>query len=753
MMNVRDGEYPYDTDHVPEARPGLHINVSDLIGIAIRKWYYGLIGLLIGLTAAAVYFFATPPLYKSSARLLIDKSVSQYLQRNSIVEAPTFYDVGSQIYILSSESTILPVVRQLNLAKDPEFAHQPTIPDDSSEWSLDTFKSKLKKFVRAQLGLKKKTDNLHGTSPERLAVEAVLSRLSVFRLDVPNVISVTFESEDPAKSAEIANAIVDTYISASRENKLNSTKIAGKFLQERLIELKNQAAIADQQLQDYRKDQLDLVTSVNSNLATEKLGRLNARLTESQIAIAEAKARLQRIKQANHDGKQGALVPDNEIILLLRTQYRAHATKLREIESQVGKNHHAAVKFRTRLNELATEIRNEEARIATTYANELRLSQEQDKEITATLTRAVKDAQVRSEAQTKLRELESRADTLHRLYNSVLQKYNEVPQSVRIEEARIITRATPPLRKSNRKAIAIFGGGTMLGFFMGVGAAIAREMGTGSIRVPAQIRSLVPVFCVVLPRVKNLLGEKDCANSHGDCGVLEERVIDAPFSRFTEEFRNIQAAIISKNYETGAKVIGVVSCVPNEGKSTIAANLAAQLATSSMSRTLLIDCDLHDRRLTKTFAPDATEGLVEVMQSPDRLESIVVKRERSGLDFLPCPVAERVPNSANLLGSLEMQALFKAINERYDFIIVEIAPIVTAADVKMVERFIDAFVLIVEWGKTKRRLLSEALDERSPVRNRLICAALNKADPISLKYIEAYKGQRFSDYYVGLNGN
>ena len=698
---------------------------------------------------ATIYFLTTPHLYKSNARLLIDRSVSQYLQRNNIHEAPTFYDVGSQMHILSSDSIILPVVRQLNLAKDPEFVDQPPKPGEESEWSFGSLKSKLKKYVKAQLGWDKDPETFEIMSSERLAVEAVLSRLSVYRADVPTVINVTIESEDPDKAAQIANTIVDTYISTSRSNKINSTKIASRFLQERLIELRNQAAGAEAQLQDFRKDQLDLVTTVNSDLASRKLNRLTARLTESQIAIAEAKARLARIKQASNADTPGVFVPDNEIMIRLRSQYRALDQKLREIESQVGPKHAAAVKLRKRLKEMKAEIRDEEARIASAFSNDLQLSQIQDKEISATLSRAVKDAQARSQAQTKLRELESRAETLRRLYNTALQKFNEVPQSVRVQEARIITRATPPLRKSRMKTIAVFGGSLMLGLFMGLGVAVGKEMGTGALRVPEQVKSLVPVYCAVLPRVKKLLRSKDCHKTDGHCGALEERVIDAPFSRFTEGIRNVQAAIISKNFEKGCKVIGIISCAPKEGKSTTAANIAAQMAASSMGRTLLVDGDLHGRQLTAMLAPDASEGFIEAMQSPERLESIVVRRERPGFDFLPCPMSERITNSANLLGSLETQSLLTKMNQNYDFIIIEIAPIASVVDVKMAERFIDAFVLVVEWGSTRRKLLSEALDETPFIRDRIICSVLNKADPASLKYIEAYKGRRFADYYIG----
>ena len=64
------------------------------------------------------------------------------------------------------------------------------------------------------------------------------------------------------------------------------------------------------------------------------------------------------------------------------------------------------------------------------------------------------------------------------------------------------------------------------------------------------------------------------------------------------------------------------------------------------------------------------------------------------------------------------------------------------------ERFVDRFIFVVEWGKTHRRLVQEALAEVEIIRDRLMCIVLNKADPGALRSIEAYKGARFGDYYV-----
>jgi succinoglycan biosynthesis transport protein ExoP len=177
------------------------------------------------------------------------------------------------------------------------------------------------------------------------------------------------------------------------------------------------------------------------------------------------------------------------------------------------------------------------------------------------------------------------------------------------------------------------------------------------------------------------------------------------------------------------------------------ANLGALMASSG-ARTLIIDGDLHQRSLTAKLAPDAREGLIEALADPSRLATLVYKRQRSGLDVLPCVLENRVPNAAELLGSPQMEQLLVAARKAYDYILIELAPIMSVVDVKAIERFIDSFIFVVEWGQSKRSLIQEALLEVQIIHERLTGIILNNADPVALRSIEAYKGARYRDYYL-----
>src|SRR4051794_36470986 len=228
------------------ARPS--IGITDILGALRRGWRFPLYGLLIGLALATVAYIYIPTPYKSSARILVDRSVNRYLQTNKISDQPTFDEgeIGSQVYVLSSDSVIVPVVRALGLVNDREFAGLPKMGGAR----LSDYFGDLKQAVLKLFGMNPgESGDPEAAVLERLAVEAVVKRLTVTREDVANVINVAFESEDKVKAARIANAIADSYITSSMDAKLQSTRVASHWLQERLVELKKQVADADRALE------------------------------------------------------------------------------------------------------------------------------------------------------------------------------------------------------------------------------------------------------------------------------------------------------------------------------------------------------------------------------------------------------------------------------------------------------------------------------------------------------------------------
>lgn len=753
-MRIRGDDNLLRLEHasepIYEASPKFSVVVREIFGIVRREWRFPLLGCLIGLIMAMGYIVTQPSLFTSSARILVDRSLNRYLQTNKIIDQPTLdqAELESQVHIMTSESIIVPVVRAMNLAHDSEFVGPPTKLGPKFLYNTAEFIGKIRRFVT---GAEEEAET--EAMRERIAVEALFKRLSVYRQDVANVITVSFSSEDADKAAAIANAVADAYLASTLEAKNNSTKLASQWVQDRLMEFKMQAIEADRMLQNY-KIANNLVDVDKTTKGPDQLTNLQIQLSNARIAMADAKARHERLQHTINEGVPSATVTDalnNSVIVKLRSQYLELSGKASEIESRVGPDHLAVSKLHERMSELQASIRAEEQRLAGSYASEYEIAKAREAELAAAVAKLDAEAKTKSQAQVTMRDIESSTETLRELYGTFLQKFQKMSavqtENIGVQDARIVTRAAPPLYRSSKKSLLVLTGSLAVGFFLGAGAAVAKEMMADVFRTPSAVREVTGMNCVMLPTVSPIRKLRGPAGHRAKSALIEEIVLDEPYSRFTETLRNVKALISSAGHTHNAKVIGIVSSVPNEGKTIIAANLAALMIATSGGRTLLIDGDLHMRLLTAKLAPDAREGLLEALTDPSKLSSFVHKREHSGLDILPCVLTSRIPNAAELLGSPQMEQLLATARKTYDHIIVEIPPIMSVVDIKMIERFVDRFIFVIEWGQTKRSLVLEALAEADIIRERLIGMVLNKADPTALRNIEAYKGERFEDYY------
>ena len=714
------------------------LDMADMVGIVRRGWYYIVIGTLIGIGAAVALLSAMTPLYTANTRIVFERTVAKYLQSNRVIDGPSVDDgdTWGQVYIVASEANVLPVVRSLGLADDPEFNGA------KDETSLKVrIGDYVREIVREVRGLDPPVE--HPRDTERIALESVLRNLNVTRGDVVNLISVSFSSRDPAKAAKIANAIVEAYQAGNVATKIKSTRIVSTLVQDRVAELKRQAADAERAVLEYRMAH-NLVGSGSNTLTGDQLTSLQSHLAAARVAMAEAKARVDRIKSSG--GLSGPFTPDNELISRLRSQYLELSSRANDIESRVGQGHLAAEKMRSRMVEVSAAIAEEQKRLAGSFQREYELARARYDELAATVSQVVTEEGSNSAVQARIKELDSAAETLRTLYNRMLERATDANRLIESQpsmtpDARVVTLATPPTQTdASKKRFLVLAGGSLLGFLLGCATVLALNFPFGVFRTAQQVSRATGLACAVLPKVVR----------RNDQAALRvgEYSLDTPYSRFTETLRSIWALINIAQRETGAKVICVASSVPGEGKTTVATNLASHFSSHTSARVLLIDADFHRHSLTDRVAPQAKAGLKEALEEPTEFSKYIVRKERLKLDVLPCPLPGRIPNAAELLGTSEMQKLIDTARDAYDLVVIEAPPMAAVVDFKMISQHCDAFIFVVEWSKTSQRLVMECLGEVSDLMDRVLCVVLNKFDPKALKSVERYKGERFQDYYT-----
>jgi len=204
-------------------------------------------------------------------------------------------------------------------------------------------------------------------------------------------------------------------------------------------------------------------------------------------------------------------------------------------------------------------------------------------------------------------------------------------------------------------------------------------------------------------------------------------VVDAPFSPYAEAIRSIKLTVETNK---PSKVIGVTSCLPSEGKSTLAAGVAEMMAQGG-ARVILVDCDVRRPSLSRTLAPHASAGFIDVVALNNPLQDAVWTDPVTKMAFLPIGM-RGLPNSAEILASEATQWLFELLRANYDYVIVDLPPLLPMSDVRSTVRLIDSYILVIEWGRTKIDLVQHALSGARGVRENIIGAVLNKVDMNSI---------------------
>ncbi len=204
---------------------------------------------------------------------------------------------------------------------------------------------------------------------------------------------------------------------------------------------------------------------------------------------------------------------------------------------------------------------------------------------------------------------------------------------------------------------------------------------------------------------ENILGQIPKEKSKGAVTLLQP---DDARHVFAESYRNVRSSIFFMPYEgPRPKTFLVTSAVPNEGKSTVSANLAITMALSG-AKTLLIDGDLRRGALREAFDIHSKIGFSEVLKQEVNWREVVVPTSHSSLFVLPRGNSLSQPSEHLLRESTDI--FLKDIYNHYDYIIIDSSPVLAADDTTSLAPKIDATLFVVRLSYTSARLTRKALE-------------------------------------------
>ncbi|MFG1204900.1 Wzz/FepE/Etk N-terminal domain-containing protein [Xanthobacter aminoxidans] len=736
------------------------VHDTDLAIAALRqvlrrqKWF------ILGFAAAvaglgAVYCAMVTPQYTSDAELLIDMQQSRVMQFTGgpmpeVVDAAA---IDSQVEVLLSESISKAVIKELRLV------------DAAKEAIAEEGQS----FVRTALGTI--LPFLFPSAPlsdyeiERTVISDFAKRLKVERVGRSYVIALSYRSPDAQQAAQITNQVAESYIVNQLEAKYQATRRASVWLQDRIAELRDQALAADRAVQDF-KAKNNIVDTARGLVSDQQLSELNTQLVTARTSMAEAQARYERvaniIKLGVTAGTSDEAVSDvlnNEVISRLRTQYLDAVKREAEWSRRYGPDHIAVLNLRSEIKGLQRSLFNELSRIAETYKSDLEIAKARETSLSRSLESLVAQAKLTGQAQVELRELESNAQSYRALYDNFLERFMQATQqqSFPITEARLIMEASPPLKPSQPKTQIIVGGGLVVGLGLGFAAALLRERMNRSFRQPSDVEQYLGLDCLgVLPIVPGAVEAGVVAGMSAfdvSTGMLRQVVVD-PFSRFSETMRSVKVTADVSIISGAMKVIGVISTLPKEGKTTVSANLA-QLIAHGGQRCILVDADLRNPTLSRRLAPGAKVGIMEYLLGEATLDEVSVIDPITKVRFIPAVVPSKIVHTNEILSSPQMAKAIDSLKQHADYVIIDFPPMALVVDVFASTHLVDGYVYVLEWGSSHRDLVVNTLQNAPQVHEKVLGCLLNKADLTALRHLEDYGSKYYHHkYYVryGVDG-
>lgn len=301
----------------------------------------------------------------------------------------------------------------------------------------------------------------------------------------------------------------------------------------------------------------------------------------------------------------------------------------------------------------------------------------------------------------ELARLKRNSEALEKLYLLVEQRYQEaiINEQSQPGNVLLIDDARIPLApsKPNRTLILIIG--LLLGAGLAVGYVFVKNYFDDTIKTPDDIENRKINVLAWVPHFENTLA--------GDESV--QFIVDKlPDSIPSEAFRALRTRIQFSRVNTESlKTLLVTSSAPQEGKTTIAVNLAGSFAHSK-KKVLLIDCDLRKPSVHKLFAANRTPGLIDYLTGNAKFNDVLNASTISNLSYITSGTIP--PNPAEMLDSLEMRNFLKKLRDEYDLIILDSPPIIAVTDSEILTSMVDGTLLVVSSEHTEIEMMERSVE-------------------------------------------
>jgi polysaccharide biosynthesis transport protein len=696
---------------------GQSMGLRDFCHILLKHFRLIAVCFLGALILTGLAMVMITPTYTATTTLLLERQIPQVLEfREVMAESAesnrfsTEYDFyKTQYEVLKSRTLAARIIQEQHLETSSVF----------------------KGF--AQTSPRPEGEHLSAINAE--LIDAYLAMLEVQSTRQTQLVKIAFHTPDPQLSARLADAHAEGYIRRGIELRTRAHEEAQRFLEERLVELKDRVEKSEAVLNRYRRHKGIISLNDKENIVVDRLTDLNRRLTEAEAERIDIEGQV-RLIHKGHDVSLPAVINNPLVQSLTRelarlegeqahlaSLFKSDYPRLAQLQAQVGE-------ARKRLQrEIQRVVAGLDSAYQAANAKERKLRTEMEEQKVAALQ--LKDASVNYAI------LVREVDTNRQLYDSTLQRMKEmgVAAELRASNVSIIDKAEVPRQPSSPKIGNNLLMGMFLGLMGGVGLACLREYLDNTLKTAEEAErylglpnlAVIPDFLALSRRGRVLWTFPSICRQVLGAPAADRDLILArrAFSAMTEAYGNLRTAILLSSAEESPKLMLFTSAMHGEGKTTTVANTALVFARLG-GNVLIIDADLRHSHCHKVLGLEHGPGLAELLTGLRELPELIRQTHIERLFLLGS--GSMSPDPAELLGSQKMRDILAALRERFDYILIDAPPIIPVSDAMLLSTMVDGVVLLVGAQTTPKQLVWEARTRLSYARAGILGAALNRVN-------------------------
>jgi polysaccharide biosynthesis transport protein len=637
------------------------------------------------------------------------------------MEKPTYEAQGKLLFRKRDRTAAL--LAEGDKATQLEALNNQNTPIDTEAEVLQSMP--LVKQVITELKLKDKKG-------DAITPEALVKNLTVKNVKGTDVLVVSYKSGNAKEASAVVNQLIQSYIRNNVQMNRAEAAAARNFIGKQLPQIANRLELAEVSLRDFEEANQVVSLADEAKSSVETVADLSQVIANTKSEFDNASAQTEALRgrlQRNADsalvltnlnqsaGVQQALAQMQQVETELASQQTLYRSNHPNVKNLERKQQAMGAVLRQRIQEVTGDRQGASRQDLQVGLSEQKLIEQFiNTEVSRRglasklngLVQARNAYEARANRLPRLRQqreaLERQVITLRNSYTAMTQRLQEVEiaENQDLGGARVVAQATVPELPMASKQQLILAGGSIVGALLYILTAFGLDLRDPSIKTAKEVREAFPNFpsLGLIPQLKLKRQRKVT----GDQAVPALPVIEYPNSLTSAAYRMLQSNLKFLNPDRRVKSLTITSAIAKEGKSTVAANIAATLAQMG-HRVLLIDVDFYHPVQHRIWQLPNNVGLSNVIMSQVKLKT-VINRVQPNLDVIPSGTLP--PRPLALVDSKRMSALMTAFEEQYDYIICDTPPLVLASDVVALSKKTDGVLLVVRPGTIDSNSAEEA---------------------------------------------